>query len=228
MSLKNLLFVTLFICTAVAVHSQRIRKEYSFVGINASFSFFDINTDQFSTEQGTGFGAGFVTRGDWYNRFGMEYGVSFFQHNVGILGRDLTNTTNNFDERYIKFALPNVQIKLQLIYYLIRQRLSLEIAPILSVNGKLKPTSESYDNYVMDGYESVKASDIANVSTVHFLTAAGLTAGIDNFRANVQYQYGVTNFFNRFNDTQSLAEEKPNGGFKGHTSTILLGLYIFF
>lgn len=228
MSLKNLLFVTLFISTTIAVNAQRSRKIYSFVGINASFSFLDIKTDHFNTEQGTGFGAGFVTRGDWYNNFGMEYGVSFFQHQVGILGRDLSNTTNNFDEQYIKFALPNVQFKLQLIYHLIRQRLSLEVAPILSVNGKLKPRSESYNDYVLDGYESVKASDIANVSTVHFLTAAGITAGIDNFRANVQYQYGVTNFFNRLNDTASLAEEKPEGGFKGHTSTILLGLYIFF
>lgn len=228
MSLKNLLFVTLFISTTIAVNAQRSRKIYSFVGINASFSFLDIKTDHFNTEQGTGFGAGFVTRGDWYNNFGMEYGVSFFQHQVGILGRDLTNTSNNFDEQYIKFALPNVQFKLQLIYHLIRQRLSLEVAPILSVNGKLKPRSESYNDYVLDGYESVKASDIANVSTVHFLTAAGITAGIDNFRANVQYQYGVTNFFNRLNDTASLAEEKPEGGFKGHTSTILLGLYIFF
>lgn len=228
MSLKNLLFVTLFISTVVTVYSQRSRKEYSFVGINASFTLLDINTDHFNTEQGTGFGAGFVTRGDWYNKFAMEYGVSFFQHHVGILGRDLTNPANNFDERYIKFALPNVQLKLQLIYYLIRHRLSLEVAPILSVNGKLKPNSESYEDYQIDGYESVTAKDIANVSTVHFLTAAGLTAGIDNFRANVQYQYGVTNFFNRLNDTESVSEEKPEGGFKGHTSTILLGLYIFF
>lgn len=228
MSLKNLLFVTLFISTSVIVHSQRSRKEYSFVGINASFSLFDINTDHFDTKQGTGFGAGFVTRGDWYNRFAMEYGVGFFQHQVGILGRDLTDSSNNFDERYINFSLPNVQIKLQLIYYIIRHRLSLEIAPILSVNGKLKPKSQSYDDYVISGYDAVKASDISNVSTVNFRTAAGITAGIDNFRANVQYQYGVTNFFNRLNDTASLADEKPQGGFKGHTSTILLGLYIFF
>ncbi len=228
MSLKTLLFVTLFFSTTVIVHSQRSRKEYSFVGINASFTLFDINTDHFKTEQGTGFGAGFVTRGDWYNSFAMEYGVSFFQHKVGILGRDLSDPLNNVGEQYIDFTVPNVQVKLQLIYYLIRHRLSLEIAPILSVNGKLKPKSESYNDYIIDGYDAVKVTDISNVSTVNFLTAAGITAGIDNFRANVQYQYGVTNFFNGLNDEESLTAEKPEGGFKGHTSTILLGLYIFF
>ena len=35
-----------------------------------------------------------------------------------------------------------------------------------------------------------------------------------HFRLNVQHQYGVTNVFNRFNDSEALATAKPEGGFR--------------
>ena len=225
MSLKNLLFVTLFLFISIQVFSQRIREEYSFMGINGGYTLFDINTDNFNTQQGGGFTAGFVTRGDWYNRFYMEYGVNFTQNQVGIYGRN-PDAANS--DQYIDYSLSGVQLRLQVGYHIIRHHLGIEFAPILSVNGKLKPKSESYNDYLIDGYDNVRAEDISDVSTVNFHLGTGLTAGVKNFRAHFQYQYGVTNLLNRLNDEEALADEKPGGGFKGNSSIIVLGLYILF
>lgn len=225
MSLKNLLFVTFFVGVSLQVFSQRVREEYSYIGIHGGYTLFDINTDQFTTEQGGGFTAGFLARGDWYNRFYAEYGVNFFQNQVGILGSD--PEVNN-SEQFIDYTLSAVQLRFQMGYHIIRHHLGIEFAPILNVNGKLKPKSESYNDYILDGYENVRAEDIADVSRVNFHLAAGLSAGTKHFRAHLQYQFGVTNLLNRLNDEDLLADEKPSGGFKGNTSTIILGLYMLF
>ncbi len=225
MSLKNLLFVTLFLSISIASYSQRVREEYSYMGIYGGYSMVELKTDQLNTKQGDGFAAGFLTRGDWYNKFYMEYGVNFFLNNVGIYGREAGNPSN---EQYIDYNLSGVQLRLLGGYHIIRHHLGIEFAPILSVNGKMKPKSESYNDFILDGYEAVTAEDISDVSRVNFRLAGGLSTGTKNFRANVQYQYGVTNILNRLNDEEVLADEKPDGGFKGNTSTILLGIYVFF
>lgn len=225
MSLKNLLFVTLFLGVSISLYSQRIREEYSYMGVYGGYALFDIKTDQLNTKQGDGFAAGFLTRGDWYNKFYMEYGVNFFLNNVGIYGREAGNPNN---QQYIDYSLSGVQLRLQGGYHIIRHHLGIEFAPILSVNGKMKPKSDSYNDYLIDGFTNVRAEDISNITSVNFRLAGGITTGTKHFRANFQYQYGVTNILNRLNDEQVLSEEKPEGGFKGNTSTILLGIYIFF
>lgn len=225
MSLKNLLFVTFFVGVSLQVFSQRIREEYSYMGIHGGYTLFNINTDNFTTEQMGGFTAGFLTRGDWYNRFYMEYGVNFMQNQVGILGRDPNAPAN---KEFIDHTLSGVQLRLQMGYHIIRHHLGIEFAPILNVNGKLKANSDTYNEYLVEGYNAVQIQDIADVSRVNFHLAGGITAGAKHFRAHFQYQYGVTNLLNRLNDEEVLADEKPSGGFKGNSSTIILGLYILF
>ena len=39
---------------------------------------------------------------------------------------------------------------------------------------------------------------------------------------------GRLNLVKIFNDSESLAENKPNNGFKGNTSTIIIGAYMYF
>lgn len=225
MSLKNLLFVTFFVGMSLHVFSQRVREEYSYMGIYGGYSLFDITTDQFNTEQGGGFVAGFLTRGDWYNRFYMEYGVNFFQSNLGISGHEAGSPNAT---QFIDHTISGVQLRLQGGYHIIRHHLGIEFAPILSINGKMKPKSETYNPYIVDGYDNVTVEEISDISRVNFRLAGGITAGSKHFRANVQYQYGVTNILNKLNDEEALSSEKPGGGFKGNTSTILFGLYILF
>ncbi len=228
MSLKNLFFVTISLFFFSEITAQQNYDEYNQLGIFGGFNIFDINTSNFNTNAGNGFSAGFVTRGDVYNNFDLEYGVSFHQNKLGIFGRDFANPLNNFDEQYIDYELQSVQVKLLAGYNIIMHHLSIDAGPILNVNGKLKLKDESFKNYVLDGYDTLKASEIDNVSRVHFHLAAGITAGLKNFRVNAQYQYGVSNLFARFDDQQALATSKPEGGFKGNTSTIIIGAYLYF
>lgn len=228
MSLKSFLFVTVLLIATQSSFSQRNYQEYNLLGLYGGLTLFDIDTDNFNTQQGSGLTVGFVTRGDVYNNWDLEYGVSFQQNEVGIFGRDLTNPTNNFDEQYINYTLQSAQIKLLAGYNIIRHHLTVDFGPILNVNGKMNLDSERFENFILDGYSTLKASDIENISRVHFHLAGGVTAGLENVRLNAQYQYGVTNLFNRFNDTEALTSQNPEGEFKGTTSTIVLGAYIFF
>ena len=228
MSLKNLFFVTVSLLFFSKITAQRNYDQYNQLGLFGGFNIFDITTSNFNTNPVNGFSLGLVTRGDVYNNFDLEYGVTFHQNQVGIFGRDFNNPLNNFDEQYIDYQLQSVQVKLLAGYNIIMHHLSIDAGPILNVNGKLNLKNNVYEDYILDGYDNLKASDIDNVSRVHFHLAAGITAGLRNFRVNAQYQYGVSNLFNRFNDSESLAENKPNNGFKGNTSTIIIGAYMYF
>ena len=226
MSLKNLLFVTLTILFFKIASAQRNYEEFNHLGISGGIGFFDIVTDNFVTEQGTGFIFAFTTRGMFYNSFDLIYGISFVQNEVGIFARNFGNPSNTFQSQYVNYTIQSAQITLLTSYNIIRNRLSLEAGPILNVNGKLKLDSNNFKDFILEGYETLKAGDIQNVSKVHFFLAGGITAGIENFRLGAQYQYGVTNLFNRFNDIDEI--EMPEGGYDGHASTFLLIAVIYF
>ena len=227
MSLKNLIIVTLFLSFST-LQAQHVREEYNFLGIQGGVTLFDVKTDNFNTEQGTGFYAGFVTHGDFYNNFDLEYGITFFQNEIGIYGRRFNGPIATSDAKYIPFTISGAQVKFLGSLNIITHYLSVDFGPILSVNGKMKLKHEQDNDYILEGYTTVTGEDISQVSPIHFHLAGGITAGLKHFRLNAQYQYGVTNFFNRLNDQDGLQAEKPEGGFKGNTSLILLGGYIFF
>ena len=218
MSLKTSLFVTLtllFVATGVA---QRNFDQNNHIGIFGGVTYFDINTSDFQTEMGTGFNLGFETRGAFYNDFDLIYGVSFQQNKLDIFGRNIAG--GGLALRPIEYQVTSAQVKLLGSYNIIHNHLSIEAGPMLNVNGKLKLTNESQENFTLEGYESLTAREIENVSRVHFHVAAGITAGIENVRLSAQYQYGVTNLFSRFNEVEGL--ERPNGSFTGNTGTIVL------
>ena len=226
MSLKNLVFVTLsflFLQTAVA---QRYFQHSNHIGLSGGLAIFDIDTNNFVTEQGGGYMIAFNTRGAFYNNFDMIYGINFVQTNVGILGRNVTNAGSALQTQFIDYTLPSAQIKLLMSYRIIGDHLSIEAGPMLNVNGKMKLQRNGFDDYVLEGYTSLRAKDIENVSRVNGRLAAGITAGITNFRLSAQYQYGFTNVFNRLNDVEGI--EKTTGTFEGNTSTILLMAQFYF
>ena len=227
MSLKNLLFVTLTILFFQIATAQRNYQEFNHLGISGGIGFFDIDTDNFVTEQGTGYIFAFTTRGMFYNRFDLIYGISFVQNEVGIFARNIGDPSNTFQSQYVNYTIQSAQITLLTSYNIIRNHLSLEVGPILNVNGKLKLDSNNFKDFILEGYETLKAEDIQNVSKVHFFLAGGITAGIENFRLGAQYQYGVTNLFNRFNDITEI--EKPTEEkYDGHASTVLLTAVFYF
>jgi hypothetical protein len=227
MSLKKLLFVTLSILFFQIASAQNNYQEFNHLGISGGIGFFDIETDNFVTQQGSGFIFAFTTRGMFYNNFDLIYGISFVQSQVGILAENIDDPSNNLPSQYVNYTIQSAQITLLTSYNIVRNHLSLEAGPILNVNGKLKLDSNNFKDYILEGYETLKTEDIQNVSKVHFFLAGGITAGIENFRLGAQYQYGVTNLFNRFNDIAEIEKPKEEK-YNGHASTVLLTAVFYF
>ena len=220
MSLKRLIFATLSLFLVKEAYSQRNFDQYNRLGITGGYTLFDITTSDFTTTQAGGFIAGFTTRGAFRNNFDFIYGLSFYSNKVEIVGK---NPSNNFETQFIEHNLQGVQINFLGSYIIIMDHLSLEFGPILNVSGKMKVTSKNFEDYIIDGYETLKAKDLENVSPVNFNLMGGITGGIENVRASVQYQYGVTNMLNKLND-----KDLEYSNFKGNSSIIIFSLVVYF
>ena len=223
MSLKNLFFVTLALLFFQEAISQRRRfEEYNLLGVNGGATFFDIQTDNFTTEQGTGFFGGFTTRGTVYEALDLIYQLSFFNNEVGVLGRDPLNPVN---EQFLDYTISAAQLSILASVNLIRHHLTIELGPTVSVNGKMKLNTSGTENYILDGYSTLRASDIEQISKVNFNVLGGVSTGVRNFRLSGHYQYGITNMFSALNDRDL---ENTQGSFSGNSSMFMLSGTIYF
>ncbi len=220
MCLKKLTFVTIALFCIQSSFSQRNYDQYNLLGLTAGYSLFNINTSDLTTSQGDGFLGGFTTRGAFRNNFDLIYGLNFFSNKVGISAK---NPNSGLTPEEIDFKLQGVQLLFLGSYNIIRHHLSIEAGPILNVSGKMKPNSSSQEEYIIDGYDTIIAKDLEDVSPVNFLVMVGLSTGIENFRASFQYQYGVTNIFNKLNK-----QDLEYLDFKGNSSTLLFSLIAYF
>lgn len=219
MSLRKLIFVTITVLFIQQLSAQRNYDEYNRIGIFGGLTLFDINTSDFVTEQGTGFAGGFTTRGSFRNNFDLIYGIGFYSTSLGIEGSTLLGT----DTQTINYTITAAQINFLGSYNIVKHHLSVEFGPVLQINSKMNVDSESLEDFVLTGYDTLTAKDIQDISKVNFHVVGGLTAGIESFRVFAQYQYGVTNTLNKLNDKNL---EKDD--FEGHSSTITLGALFYF
>ena len=99
MSLKILLFVIFSLFLIPYSAAQRNYQYYNRLGFTGGFTLFDISTSDLTTKQGTGFILGFTTRGSFYNKFDLIYGINFLSNKIEILGRNADNfsETQNID-----------------------------------------------------------------------------------------------------------------------------------
>ena len=223
MSLKNTLIVTLSLLLFQISFAQRNYEGYNKLGINGGITLFDINTSDLITKQGTGFMAGFTSRGSFRNRFDLIYGMTFMSNSIEVLGHSENGVTGGFDRQFIDFIIPSAQLNFWGSYNIVRHHLSLEFGPILNVNGKMKLDNDQYKAYTVDGYETILAEDIQDISKINFHFMGGLTAGIENFRISGQYHYGITNVLNKLSDSNN-----ENKSFKGHSATIAVAVIAYF
>jgi len=226
MSIKKLLFVTSFcFCVSTAL-GQRNYDQYNHIGIFGGVNFSSLNADALTTEDGTGFMAGFTTRGAFRNNFDLIYGISFIRSEYKIYGRDFNDLSNNGLPVGIDYYLDAVQVNFLGSYNIVRNHLSIEAGPVLQVNGNLKMERDGFENYNLEGFETLKAEDIVDINPVHFYLAAGLTAGVRNFRAGVMYQYGVTNLLGKVNDAEGI--DQTQGKIKANPSNVAVLLFLYF
>jgi hypothetical protein len=217
MSLKTPIIVTVLVLFFQHSIAQKNYDEYNRLGITGGVTFFDITTSDLITEQGTGFMGGFTTRGSFRGAFDLIYGISFFNSSIGVKGSLLNDT------QFMDYQIQGAQLGFLGSLNIVKHHLSLEFGPILNVNGKMKLDSERYNNYIIDGYTTLRAEEIQDINRVNFRVAGGLTAGIESLRISGMYQYGVTNMLGRLND-----KNFENKDFEGHSSTIVLSAVVYF
>lgn len=217
MSLKTFLFVTFFCVFILTLNAQRNYGGYNHLGINGGISIYNITTPNFETESGTGFVAGFTTRGEFYGSFDILYGISFSNSELGIKASNALNT------QFVDYQIQGVQLNVLGSYNIIRNHLSIEAGPVLNVNGKMNLKSESFEDYIIDGYTTIRTQDIQDISTFNVHAVGGIMAGIENVRLSAHYQYGINNVFNSLND-KNLEESN----FKGNSSNVVLAIYVYF
>jgi len=215
--LPKALIILLFFSTIT--NAQRNYKEFNVIGISGGITFYDINTSDFDTKNGESLMLGFQMRGNLYNNFDMIYGIAFYDTNVAIAGRTVPEVGA---QKHINYNMQSAQIAILGGYKIIREHLSIEAGPVLNVNGKLTLKDTQFEDDILDGYTTLRAKDIEDVSKINFHVAAGMTAGFRNFRIFTQYQYGVTNMLNKLN-SQNL--EKTN--FKGNSSLLVFGATLY-
>jgi hypothetical protein len=223
MSLTKLLFVTFSILLFQQALAQRNYDEYNHLGIQGGLVLFDINTSNFVTQQGKGFMGGFTTRGSFRNAFDLIYGISFYNSKLGIKGYTPGGIAGVGDEEFMDYTIQSAQLNFLGSFNIVRNHLSLEFGPILNVNGKMKLDSDRHENYFVDGYTTLRAKDIEDISKINFRVMGGITAGIENFRLSASYQYGLTNMLKNLND-----KNLEFSDFDGKSTTIILAAVIYF
>lgn len=219
MTLNKLIFAAFLFLIGYQAAAQRNYKGYNFLGITGGITFFDIQTDDLVTKPSEGFIGGFTTRGAFRNNFDLIYGISFQNSTIAVEGK--STIASNSQE--IEYTMQGVQINFLGSYNIARGHLSLEFGPVFNINGKMKLNDAALEDHILTGYTTMTAKDIQNISKFDLRLAGGLTAGLENFRLNAQYQYGVTNALGGLNDQELEKKE-----FKGNSSTIILAAVIYF
>lgn len=194
-------------------------------GIGGGLTQFDIKTDNFVTKQGNGWIGGLAATLDlphkWYT---VSYGMQFSESNLEIEGRAVP-LIGTIEPMAYKLMMAQVQFLFHA--KLVKDFLMIDAGPMLQYSGKLELKDDSQENYFINGYSTLQAKDISDISKFNVNGAVGATAGFSHFKLRVQYIYGLTNMLNKLND-QNLDIAPSNKAFKGNQSMLAFMAFIYF
>ncbi|PRZ26238.1 outer membrane beta-barrel protein [Flavobacterium granuli] len=203
--MKKAVFISVIALVSYTVSAQYGYRDSNRIGITLGVNHFNLNTNNFQTKSEMGWNAGLSVRGNFYNDWDMVYSIQFSENNFSVATKNLLLMNED-----VKYKLPSAQISLQLSYILIEDHLSLELGPIVQVNGKFKIDSNN-ENNIISG-TTLLAKDIVDISKFNFYPTVGITAGAKYFRVNVSYQYGVNNMLDNLNSKNLGYNFKGNPG----------------
>lgn len=196
---------------------------YNRLGVQVGVTHGAIDSDNFNTSRTTGFMGGLTTRANIWNNFLVIYGVNFYSMKTGIMGHEASsNQMQNLD-----FTTTGVQLNLFAGHKIIKEHLSIEAGPVLQINSKWEVDNQ-YQEYLIEDY-AITAKDLEEVSRVNLNLAAGLSGGIADVKVWVQYQYGVTNFLKKLNESGDLAKKDSRAAnLEGHLGMATAGVVYYF
>lgn len=224
MNLKSIFLLAIAVLFTANSYAQRKfpPNSYNRLGIQGGITYGNLHSKDFGFIDCYGYTAGLSTRATAGEKIFFIYGVNFHEFKTGL--ETLHPVT--LEPTEIDFKATGVQINLFLGHKLIREYLSLEIGPLIQINSKLTP-EEGKENYILQEY-NLTAADLEQLSRMNFSLAAGLSGGLPNLKLWVQYQYGISNLFNKFN-YEELREKDPTvPALKANMRLVSAGLVFYF
>ena len=222
------LLVAILLCFVTKSFSQR--GDYDIingVGIFGGITSIDLTTDNFITTNGSGFIGGFSSTVEiahkWYN---MSYGLHFSESAIKISARPTMLSANN-PEEFIDYKFFAAQLALMAHVKLAGSYVTLDVGPMLQYNGELELKDSNEENYFINNYSNLTASDITNISKFNVNGAVGITAGFKFVKLRAHYIYGFTNALKKLN-SENLDTSGGLSSFKGNTSMLVFGGMISF
>jgi hypothetical protein len=224
---KNIL---LFVAISLAFVTKNFSQKGNYhitngISVNGAITKFDIVTDNFTTEQATGYLGGFLATVDipfrWYN---ISFGMQLSENHINILGRPTMLSSEN---DFIEYKLFTAQVALLGHIKIVKNYVTIDLGPMLQYNGNLELNDKSQEAYYINNYSNLSAKDITNITKFNINGAIGASAGLDFIKLKAQYIYGFTNILNKLN-TQSLDTSGGNKSFIGNQSMLVLGAVISF
>lgn len=221
-------FTLFFLCSFFSFgvgYSQSYLKngKYNRLGLQGKYAVLEVSSSNVMIEGGSGFLGGLTTRGRLYNNWGMVYGIDFLNIDAEVA----SSGTGGLQDENTIYTLIGAQLNLLASYGIIGQNLSFEIGPALLVNGKMALKDRGQETNIVNGYTTLTAGELQEVSRINPFAVVGLTGGWENVRFSVQYQYGLTNFFGNLNDQDFTDPMASATDFKATTSVISGGIVFY-
>jgi hypothetical protein len=215
------LFILVAICIGFVTLVQGQIKSYNIVngfGIQGGITKFDIITDNFETQSGTGWLGGMSATVDipnrWYN---VSYSIQFSENNIDIFGRPEIISLNDVP---VEYKLYTVQVALLAHIKLIGSNVTLDAGPMLQYNSELELNDKSQSDYILTNYDNLTADEIKGINQFNLDGIIGITAGYDSFKVRAQYIYGFTNTFSKLNGKDLDTSGSNETNFKGNQSML--------
>lgn len=210
-----LAFLITFI--TISISAQHGYRDSNRIGISGGITQLSLFSEQFNVTPGKGWIGGLSLRGNYYNNWQGVYGMHFTDSNFSL------QATNNKD---INFKLSAAQIYFVFSYMVIENHLTLEIGPVLQINGKLKVSDDDKKLFLKDS-PLLQAEDILNITKINGNLYAGVSAGVKNFKVHVSYQYGFNNIMNNLNKSQELKVQNGNQRFRANLGLLSAMLIVY-
>ncbi|MDG1730493.1 MAG: hypothetical protein P8K68_13155 [Algibacter sp.] len=220
------LLVALSICFVTKSFSQKGQYDIvNGIGIFGGITKVNLITDNFVTTEGDGFIGGFSATVDipfrWYN---MSYGLHLSESTVSILGRPTEFSTTN---EFVDYKLFAAQLALMMHVKLAGSYVTLDVGPMLQYNSRLEFEDNAQEDYFINNYDNLLATDISNISQFNLNGAVGITAGFKFVKLRAHYIYGATNILKKL-ESEDIDTSGGDSRFKGNMSMLLFGAMVSF
>ena len=227
MKFKHYIVLVAFtICFVTASYSQHttyaIRNGF---GLMAGITQYDIKTDNFITKSGQGWAGGVSATLDLPHKgYTVSYGMQFSESSLEISGRMTDDVSGN---EMLEYKLMAVQLGFTYHKKIFGDNFTIDLGPQLQYNGKLELKDSTQEGYFINGYDSLTALDIKDISQFNVNGMIGASAGIGSFKIKAQYIYGLLNTFEKLN-SKNLNIDSNADKFKGNQTMLVFAAMFSF